>query len=62
MRVNGGKQVIYFPPFVTSDFFCDIFCTPAGRSVKFPLEAHINPPMWIYVHIIAVKFMFFYGN
>ena len=30
--------------------------------MKFPLEAHINPPMWIYLHIIAVKFVLFYCN
>ena len=28
--------------------------------MKFSLEAHINPPVWIYVHIRAVKFMFFF--
>ena len=29
--------------------------------MKFSLEAHINPPVWIYVHIIAVN-LCFYGN
>ena len=61
MTVNEGKPVIYFPPFLTSDFLC--FVSPAGRFMKFPFEAHINPPMWKYYSLfIAVKCMEFYCN
>ena len=56
-----GKASYILSPFPNQWFFLFCFVTPAGRFVKFPLEAHINPPMWNYYSLfIAIKCMEFY--
>ena len=52
MKLNGGNQILFFPPFQTSELFMlsSVFrYNPAGRFVKIHLEDHINHPMWIYL-------------